>query len=96
MPSSGSMVWGRAFVQSAIAQKPAIIHVMVGTVDAYTYYDSTFNLVSQAFVSGLNNAIEQAKAAGIQVILGIEPSVLCSNSGELEVLLRRGQSRRKV
>jgi lysophospholipase L1-like esterase len=66
------------FQANVVALHPAIVHIMIGAVDAdgtsgtgtYQYPYST-----SAFLANLEAMVQQAKAADIQVILGIEPSI---------------------
>lgn len=70
-----------ADMPAVLALHPAIIHIMVGVVDV----DGTatpslgeccmYPYSTSQFLFNLNSMVQQAKAAGIQVILGIEPSV---------------------
>jgi lysophospholipase L1-like esterase len=79
---AGSSEGVLARFQTAVSLHPNIIHIMVGAVDAdgtssedasspvYQYPYST-----SAFLANLEAMVKEAKAANIQVILGIEPSI---------------------
>jgi hypothetical protein len=56
----------------AIAQKPSLIHIMIGSALAWDD-DATYNLVTGYLEESLIQDITQAQAAGIPVIVGIEP-----------------------
>lgn len=70
------------FQSNVVALHPAIVHIMIGAVDAdgtssedasspiYQYPYST-----SAFLANLEAMVKEARAANIQVILGIEPSI---------------------
>ena len=56
---------------AAIAAKPSLIHIMIGS--AYWDDDASYNLVTAELEEFLIQSITQAQAAGIPVIIGIEP-----------------------
>lgn len=58
---------------AAIAMKPSIIHIMEGSMNASGDFDSTFNVQIPNLETELSVMIQQAQAAKIQVVLGIEP-----------------------
>jgi hypothetical protein len=70
-------------IAAAIAQKPSIIHIMVGS--AYLDDDASYNLVTALMEEALIQMITQAQAAGIPVILGIEPKQFAGPQGLLEM-----------
>ena len=58
-------------IAAAIAAKPSIIHIMIGL--QYWDDDASYNLVTGLLEEDLIRDITQAQAAGIPVIIGIEP-----------------------
>jgi hypothetical protein len=58
-------------IAAAIAAKPSIIHVMLGS--SYWDDDASYNLVTAELEENLITDITQAQAAGIPVIVGLEP-----------------------
>jgi len=53
---------------------PAAIHILIGLSEAASTEDPTAATVVPAFLYELNSIVQEAKAAGIKVILGIEPA----------------------
>jgi hypothetical protein len=68
-------VLGR-FQSDVVSLHPAIVHIMIGEGDAIVAGDSSFQFVIPGFMSSLNAIVQQARAANIKVILGIEPPIL--------------------
>jgi hypothetical protein len=66
-------------VAAAIAQKPSIIHVMIGS--AYIDDDAGWNIVTTVLEADLIGAITTAEGAGIPVVVGIEPSQFVGPQG---------------
>jgi hypothetical protein len=62
---------------AAIALKPSLIHIMIGS--EYTDDDASYNLATAELEEGLVSAITQVQAAGIPVIVGLEP-LQCTSS----------------
>jgi hypothetical protein len=62
---------GETQIAAAIAAKPSIIHIMIGS--GYYDDDASYNLVTAELEESLVQGITQAQAAGIPVIIGIEP-----------------------
>jgi hypothetical protein len=58
-------------IAAAIAAKPSIIHIMIGL--QYWDDDASYNLVTAELEENLIQDITQAQAAGIPVVVGIEP-----------------------
>jgi hypothetical protein len=79
---SSSQVLAR-FQSDVVDLHPAIVHIMIGEGDADATDDASFQLASPYFLTKLNAIVQEAKAANIKVILGLEPSIL-TYSGELE------------
>ena len=79
---SSSAVLAR-FQSDVVSLHPAIVHIMIGEGDADATDDGSFQLAVPQFLSNLTAIVQQAKAANIQVILGLEPSVL-TYAGQIE------------
>jgi hypothetical protein len=62
---------------AAIALKPSLIHIMIGS--EYTDDDASYNLATAELEEALVSAITQAQAAGIPVLVGLEP-LECTSS----------------
>lgn len=73
-------------MQAAIAQKPAIIHIMEGSVFATEDYDSTYQIEIPTFEAQLTQMIQQGQAAKIQLVLGMEPIGFSVNSDVMQQL----------
>jgi hypothetical protein len=52
---------------------PNLVHIMMGTVDENNNDDAMYQYTSPQFLSNLNQMVEEAQAANIGVVLGIEP-----------------------
>jgi hypothetical protein len=63
-------------ITAAIALKPSLIHIMIGS--AYWDDDASYNLVTAIVIDNLVQMVTQAQAAGIPVVLGIEPTQVAS------------------
>jgi hypothetical protein len=61
------------FQQDVVALHPAAVHILMGLGDVWIAGDSTYTDTPNNFLAGLQSMVKQAKAANIQVILGIEP-----------------------
>jgi hypothetical protein len=62
------------FQADVVSLHPAIVHIMVGVVDEAQEDDALMALTTPDLLSNLNTMVQEAKAANIQVILGMEPS----------------------
>jgi hypothetical protein len=71
-----------AFQADVASLHPAIVHILIGQGDSNHTDDASFQLAVPYFLSSLEAIMQEARAANIQVILGMEPSVLAS--GQLE------------
>jgi hypothetical protein len=79
-PWSG--VWGSGDSEGAAARfqadvvslHPAVVHIMVGSTNVNEVDDASWQLFSQGFLTSLTQMVEEAKAANIQVVLGLEPA----------------------
>jgi hypothetical protein len=61
------------FQADVVNLHPATVHIMVGNTDWLEAGDATWQYFTSSFLSSLNNMVQQANAANIQVVLGIEP-----------------------
>jgi hypothetical protein len=61
---------------AVIALHPAAVHIMIGQADAAAIHSDDYNDYLIGIGYELNGLVQQAKAANITVILGIEPYVL--------------------
>jgi Bacterial Ig-like domain (group 2) len=59
-----------------IALHPAAVHIMIGQSDAAAVHSDDYNDYITGVVNEISGLVQQAKAANIKVILGIEPYVL--------------------
>jgi lysophospholipase L1-like esterase len=64
------------FQADVVNLHPAIVHIMIGSSDADENDDATYRLTFLNFLSNLDSMVKEARAANIQVILGIEPQNL--------------------
>jgi hypothetical protein len=62
-----------AFQANVVSLHPAAVHIMLGMADAVAMHDSTTVGAVAGFLSAINAMVQEAKAANIKVILGIEP-----------------------
>jgi len=62
------------FQADVVGLHPSIVHIMVGVVDEAQEDDALMALTTPDFLNNLNTMVQEAKAANIQVILGMEPS----------------------
>jgi hypothetical protein len=72
-----------AFQSEVVSLHPAVVHILIGMGDADETDDASFQLAVPGFLSSLEAIVEEAKAADIKVVLGMEPTVL-TFSGQLE------------
>ena len=64
------------FQADVVNLHPAIVHIMIGSSDADEDDDAMYRLTFSNFLSNLDSMVKEARAANIQVILGIEPQNL--------------------
>jgi hypothetical protein len=64
------------FQADVVNLHPAIVHIMIGSSDADEDDDAMYRLTYSNFLSNLDSMVKEARAANIQVILGIEPQNL--------------------
>jgi hypothetical protein len=83
--SSGAIL--HRFKTDAIDLHPAIVHIMAGSDDVDFVSDEGAQYISPSFLDAMQQMIKMAKAANIQVILGIEsPQWPDEGSGYLTTL----------
>jgi GDSL-like Lipase/Acylhydrolase family len=70
------------FQTDVINLHPAIVHIMVGSDDADSDDDASVPYIYPDFLNALQTMIQMAKAANIQVILGIESNLWSSEGGQ--------------
>ncbi len=80
---SSSAVLAR-FQSDVVNLHPAVVHIMLGAVDANTDDDAVFQTTLPTFLANLDAMVKEAKAANIKVILGMEPSSLSTDGEQLE------------
>jgi hypothetical protein len=61
------------FQADVVSLQPNIVHIMVGVVDEAQEDDALSALTTPDLVNNLTAMVQQAKAANIQVVLGMEP-----------------------
>jgi lysophospholipase L1-like esterase len=61
-----------AFQADVVSLHPAIVHIMLGADDASTATDEGYQQAVPNFLSNIDAMVKEAKAANIQVILGLE------------------------
>jgi hypothetical protein len=72
-----------SFQSDVVSLHPAIVHILIGVGDSDQTHDPTFQLAIPDFLRSLDAIVQEAKAANIKVILGLEPSIVAF-SGQLE------------
>ena len=72
-----------SFQSDVVSLHPAIVHILIGVGDSDQTHDPTFQLAVPDFLHSLDAIVQEAKAANIKVILGMEPSIF-TFSGQLE------------
>jgi lysophospholipase L1-like esterase len=77
--------WAQNFQAQVVPVKPNIVHIMVGAEDAALEDDGTIPLINSLFVQNIQSIVQQAKAAGITVILGTEIPSAPGNLGNAEM-----------
>jgi lysophospholipase L1-like esterase len=73
-PSAGdSASTLQRFRADVIDLHPAIVHIMIGSADAEEAHDATWRFFGPEFLTALDSMVKEARAAKIQVVLGLEP-----------------------
>jgi hypothetical protein len=72
-----------SFQSDVVSLHPAMVHILIGVSDSDQTHDPTFQLAIPDFLRSLDAVVQEAKAANIKVILGMEPSIFAF-AGQLE------------
>jgi hypothetical protein len=64
------------FQADVVSLHPDIVHIMVGVVDEAQEDDALMSLTTPDLMSNLNTMVQEAKAANILVVLGMEPPAI--------------------
>jgi hypothetical protein len=67
--SSGAVL--ASFQSDVVSLHPDIVHIMIGSADAYIVYDSGYLYYVPDFAADLDAIVKEAKAANIKVVLGM-------------------------
>jgi hypothetical protein len=73
------------FQADVVSLHPAIVHILVGSVDAAISDDATGPTVVSNFIGNIMEMVQQAKAANIKVILATTPAGGPSNFGIIQM-----------
>jgi lysophospholipase L1-like esterase len=72
-PSAGdSSSTLQRFQADVVDLHPAIVHIMIGFADADEAHDATWRFFGPQFLTALESMVKEARAANIQVVLGLE------------------------
>ncbi len=71
------------FQSDVVSLHPSIVHIMVGVVDEAQEDDALMALTTPDLVNNLNTMVQEAKAANIQVILGMEPPAVSQENAAI-------------
>jgi hypothetical protein len=74
------------FQTDVVDLHPAIVHIMIGAVDAGAVDDATWPAYTANFLTALNSMVTEANSANIKVVLGIEPANFSTPNGAEELL----------
>jgi hypothetical protein len=80
--SSGNVL--ARFQSDVVSLHPDIVHIMIGSADAYAVYDSNFTFYVPLFLVNLDAMVKEARAANIKVVLGMEAQNFEEFGGNLE------------
>jgi lysophospholipase L1-like esterase len=64
-----------SFQANVVSLHPAVVHLLLGLPDAVQSHDPTYSSTVPAFLTALTSMVEEAKAANIKVVLGLEPNL---------------------
>jgi lysophospholipase L1-like esterase len=64
-----------SFQANVVSLHPAVVHLLIGLPDAVTSHDPTYSSTVPGFLADLTSIVEEAKAANIKVVLGLEPNL---------------------
>ena len=73
------------FQADVVNLHPAIVHILVGAVDAAIADDESAPIVVANFIANIKNMVAQAKAADIKVILATTPAGAPNNFGIIQM-----------
>jgi hypothetical protein len=73
LDSSGATETLASFQANVVSLHPAIVHLLIGLPDAVSSHDPTYAGLVPGFLTYLTEIVNEAKAANIQVVLGLEP-----------------------
>jgi acyl-CoA thioesterase-1 len=73
------------FQADVVALHPAIVHILIGSVDAAIADDATGPTVVANFIANIEKMVQEAKAADIKVILATTPAGSLSNFGIVQM-----------
>jgi hypothetical protein len=72
-----------SFQANVVSLHPAVVHLLIGLPDAVTSHDPTYSSTVPGFLADLTSIVKEAKAANIQVVLGLEPNLPNLNANTL-------------
>jgi hypothetical protein len=61
------------FQADVVSLHPAAVHLLIGLPDAVVTHDADYSLRVPEFLTALTSIVQEAKAANIKVVLGLEP-----------------------
>jgi hypothetical protein len=64
-----------SFQANVVSLHPAVVHILIGLPDAVSSHGPTYAGLVPGFLSTLTAIVKEAKAANIQVVLGLEPFI---------------------
>jgi Bacterial Ig-like domain (group 2) len=73
------------FQADVVNLHPAVVHILVGAVDAAIADDESAPIVVANFIANIKNMVAQAKAADIRVILATTPAGAPNNFGIIQM-----------
>ncbi len=73
------------FQADVVNLHPAVVHILVGAVDAAIADDESAPIVVANFIANIKNMVAQAKAADIKVILATTPAGAPNNFGIIQM-----------
>lgn len=72
------------FQSDVVNQHPAIVHIMAGLGDANHIDDGTYRIVIPLLLTNIRTMVQEAQAANIKVVLGIEPTIMNYDSATFQ------------
>jgi hypothetical protein len=64
-----------SFQANVVSLHPAVVHLLLGFLDAVQSHDPTYSSTVPAFLTALTSMVEEAKTANIKVVMGLEPNL---------------------